>query len=250
MSDSDQVYETSETLSMYLEFHYGPSCLNVDNFPQRCVSYARKYVANADKGLALDLGCAVGRSCFELARDFKHVTGVDLSCSFINTCKTLQKTGTFSWSVQEEGLLRSQRSINLENLGLFQNSAEIDFVQADVQFLEFLPKNYNLVLACNLIDRLSSPAKFLQQIQQRLVSGGILFITTPCTWLEEFTPRDKWLGGFHEDGRFFNTFEAMSRIFESSFQLLAPPEPLEFVIRETSRKFQHTFSEMTVWKKR
>ena len=75
-------YETAKALSEYLLFHYGkpeevlpwdfgPS--DALDYPARCVSEcvaADRLAANAR---ALDLGCAVGRSTFELARHCAEV---------------------------------------------------------------------------------------------------------------------------------------------------------------------------------
>jgi len=40
--------------------------------------------AGAKMGRALDLGCAVGRSSFELAREYQEVVGIDISQTFID----------------------------------------------------------------------------------------------------------------------------------------------------------------------
>jgi hypothetical protein len=39
---------------------------------------------------ALDIGCAVGRSSFELARGVKEVVGIDFSASFVRACNDLK----------------------------------------------------------------------------------------------------------------------------------------------------------------
>ncbi len=57
---------------------------------------------------ALDVGCAVGRSAFELARGFKEVVGIDFSSSFIAGCNHLKEHGHFSYSIQTEGQLTSE----------------------------------------------------------------------------------------------------------------------------------------------
>ena len=35
----------------------------------------------------------------------------------------------------------------------------------------------------------------LDRCPSLIVKGGLLVITTPYTWLEEYTPRELWLGG-------------------------------------------------------
>ena len=79
--------------------------------------------------------------------------------------------------------------------------------------------------------------------------GGLLVLMSPYTWLEEFTPRDKWLGGRKVDGENVTTLEGLRARLEPGFRMVAEPRDVEFVIRETARKFQHTASHMTVWEK-
>ena len=58
---------------------------------------------------ALDLGCAVGRSTFELARDFEEVVGVDYSAAFIQRCQELKMTGRAAYKLKTEGDLGENR---------------------------------------------------------------------------------------------------------------------------------------------
>lgn len=57
------------------------------DFPKKCgdlvLNWAGK--AGAPFNRALDLGCAVGRSTFEMAREFKEVIGIDISQTFIDS---------------------------------------------------------------------------------------------------------------------------------------------------------------------
>ena len=109
---------------------------------------------------------------------------------------------------------------------------------------------YDFILAANLIDRLYNPAQFLEAIHERLNPGGILMITSPYTWLTEHTPRADWLGGFKKDGESFTTLDGLDAILGAHFQRLGEPQSVPFVIRETRRKFQHTLSEVTLWRRR
>lgn len=52
---------------------------------------------------AFDIGCAVGRSTFELTKRFKQVIGLDYSQVFVDVCATLKNVGQMSYFVQDEG---------------------------------------------------------------------------------------------------------------------------------------------------
>lgn len=52
---------------------------------------------------ALDIGCSVGRSTFELAADFEEVTGIDYSQAFIDKANELKEKGTVSYRMPVEG---------------------------------------------------------------------------------------------------------------------------------------------------
>ncbi|MFM7107441.1 MAG: SAM-dependent methyltransferase, partial [Planctomycetaceae bacterium] len=98
------------------------------------------------------------------------------------------------------------------------------------------------------IDRLYDPAAFLRDIGHRVLPGGLLVITSPYTWLEEYTPREKWLGGRREHGEPLSTLAGLSRALAGAFALVHRQD-VPFVIRETARKHQHTIADMTVWKR-
>ena len=78
--------------------------------------------------------------------------------------------------------------------------------------------------------------------------GGLLVITSPYTWLEDYTPRAKWIGGRREHGEPLSTLAGLTRALDPRFSLLGR-EDIPFVIRETARKHQHTLAEMTVWRR-
>jgi SAM-dependent methyltransferase len=109
--------------------------------------------------------------------------------------------------------------------------------------------DYDLVLASNLIDRLREPARFLRDIAPRLRSGGLLVLTSPYTWLTDYTPKANWLGGIRENGEALGTYQALQRLLADEFEEHAPEgRPLRH--RETARKYQHTVAQLTVWRKR
>jgi len=96
---------------------------------------------------------------------------------------------------------------------------------------------------------LSMAKKFLEDIYGRLNSGGMFIMTSPYTWLEEFTPKEDWIGGYKKDGENFTTLDGLKEVLEKDFKLIDTKD-VPFVIRETARKYQHTVAQMSVWEKK
>ncbi len=245
----EDVYETDALVSQYNEFHYGGEYFGVRNFMVAAAEICRELTAGRPIGRALDLGCATGRATFELARFCDHVTGIDFSARFIRAGLDMQEKGFIRYAIAEEGELVSYHERTLADLGLKEVRDKVEFWQGDAHNLKDQFTGYDLVLACNLIDRLYDPELFLKHITGRINPGGLLVLLSPYTWLEEFTPRDKWLGGLKIDGENVTTMEGLKARLEPGFKQVGEPRDVEFVIRETARKFQHTASQMTVWEK-
>jgi len=246
----EDIYETDDLVSQYCEFHYGQEYFGVKNFMVAAAEICRELTARRTIGRALDLGCATGRATFELARFCDHVTGIDFSARFIRVGLDMKEKGFIRYTTTVEGELVAYHEKSLAELGLDGVTDKVEFRQGDAHNLKEQFTGYDLVLACNLIDRLYEPARFLEHISGRINPGGLLVLMSPYTWLEEFTPRDKWLGGLKIDGENVTTPEGLRARLEPGFEMAAEPRDVEFVIRETARKFQHTVSNMTVWQKK
>ncbi len=212
----------------------------------RLASNSRK---DAPRRKVLDLGCAVGRASFELAKAFEQVTGIDFSARFIRVALQLKEKGNAHYELVEEGDVVSYHEARLADFGLDGVAQRVEFFQGDATNLKPQFTDYDLILAANLLDRLYDPRRFLETIHERLKPGGILVITSPYTWLEEFTKKENWLGGFRRAGEPCMTFDTMRELLGPHFILRDTPRDVEFVIRETRRKFQHTIAEMTAWER-
>jgi 5-histidylcysteine sulfoxide synthase/putative 4-mercaptohistidine N1-methyltranferase len=243
-------YETDELVSQYCEFQYGEQYFGVPQFNRSCVEQIMAEYGERPRGRSLDLGCATGRATFELARYFDKVTGLDFSARFIRIGTRLKEEGFVHYTRIEEGEIVSYHEKNLAQFGLDEVRDRTEFFQADASNLLTRYTGYDLVLAANLIDRLYDPARFLRAVHERINPGGLLVLTSPYTWLAEFTEKERWLGGFRKDGEPVFTLEGLKEILAPHFTLVAGPYDIPFVLRETRRKFQHTLSEMTVWEKR
>lgn len=244
-------YETDALASQYCDAHYGPVHLGVPNLAVTCAEIALEVMQGRTKGHALDLGCAVGRSAFELARGgFKQVTGLDFSTRFFRLATRMRDEGYLRYTLPEEGEIVSFHEIGLKDLGLDAVSGQVHFYQGDACNLPDKFSCYDLVLATNLIDRLYSPRKFISTIHERINPGGLLIITSPYTWLEEYTKKDEWLGGYREAGEPVWTLDGLKDLLAPHFRMVGEPQEVPFVIRETRRKFQHNLAELTVWELR
>lgn len=243
------VYETDELISQYLEFHYGAEYFSVPNFCVNAVNQCLQDVQLSRYGNALDIGCSVGRASFELAQHFEHVDAIDFSARFIQQAYALSEQGEKRYTICSEGELVEFKSVSLQKLGYQNSASKVNFVQGDACNLKPQFSGYDLVYAANLIDRLADPGLFLSSIHHRINHGGYLVIASPYTWLESYTDKEKWIGGIKVNGENFTTLDGLTETLIGHFELVAVKE-IPFVIRETKRKFQHTISEMTIWRKR
>jgi len=245
----NNIYESDSLVSQYIEFGWGKEYFGVANYPSTCASLALSFMKDRPKKRALDIGCAIGRSSFELAREFEEVTGLDFTARFISMADKMKSDKKLNFTTTIEGDLVEYKSTYLKDFDLEKEAQKVEFWQGDACNLKPVYKDYDLIFAGNLIDRLYNPKHFLDDISHRLNSGGLFIMTSPYTWLEEFTPKEEWIGGYKKDGENFTTLDGLKMILDKDFKLVESRD-IPFVIRETKRKYQHTIAQMSVWEKR
>ena len=232
-------YETDTALNQYLLFHYGEDDdlmpyawgpKDAKHFPARIV----RETVKKNYGLGLDLGCAVGRSSFELTKFCQQVTAVDSSLSFINAAKRMQSELKLKYAIAGEGGTWLHREARLPEGGYPER---VDFLCKDA--LDFLlsSSEFDLVLAANLLCRLPRPRAFLSMLGKIVLPGGLLILATPYSWLEEYTPRSEWIQG---------GINGLHQALEGDFKLECVFE-LPFLIREHHRKYQWGVSQISTW---
>ena len=297
-------YETRRAVDEYLQFHFGaPDDIlpykdaphTALRFPSRCADLCAKHCnsvklaprADPAPGLALDVGCAVGGASFELARHFGQVVGVDLSRGFVAAARLMRDRGKLHYNALREGTIIDRLEASVpERI----DRARVHFREGDAcdlpasllggggdgdAFAEY--GRHDAVLAANLLCRLPDPAAFLAACPRLVRPGGVLVLVSPYSWLEAWTPRDKWLGGFREaargagledfggvgdagaDGvshgdasnarRTFETIRAALTSEEGGFDLVEQSD-MPFLIKEHDRKYQWGCSHATVWRRR
>ena len=241
------LYETQRLVDEYLLFHYGQDYeilpwekgpVSALNFPVRTVTELLPADAPKSASRALDIGCATGRSSFELSTICREVIGIDYSHAFIKAAQTIQTAGVLPYRITREGHTYEPLTARLpDNI----HPDRVSFQQGDAMDLPEILGTFDVVHAANLVCRLSGPLRFLSRLPSLLNPDGLLLLTTPCTWLAEFTPPDRWPTG--------STFDWLQEILSPDFDLILQKD-LPFLIREHARKFQWSMALGTVWQRR
>ncbi len=236
-------YETGRLLAEYLLFHYGTAeTILPSNAPAGMrealdfpVRTARRFSpGKVDR--TLDLGCAVGRSTYELSLDSRETIGIDYSKRFVEAAASLARA-PIRFRRLEEGSIHTELQAAL-NDGYPVES--VTFEQGDAMNLRPDLGDFDRVHAANLLCRLSEPLKLLTRLPSLVRPCGELLLATPCTWLGEFTPLENWPTG--------STLDWLKERLGNHFDLMTvADEP--FLIRETARKFQWTRSLVTLWRR-
>ncbi len=242
-------YESDAAVEQYLLFHYGtpeqispllPEARTACGFPARCVSESLRHIVPRKRTRALDLGCAVGRSSFELGRHFEAVAGIDFSGRFIAAAQRMRAERAVTVLVPGESAATEELRLALPG---DVRTEHVRFEQGDACALRADLGTFDLVLMANLIDRLADPGKCLARLPGLISPGGWLVITSPYTWLEEYTPRGKWLDG---GGR--GALSALKERLAPAFSFREAFD-LPFLIREHRRKYQWSVAEASVWQR-
>ena len=253
--NSQNPYESPKLLGEYLLLHYGGEAdlrqeslpvipeITESPFPARLVRKLLDPALLPQNPTALEVGCSVGASAFELARICTRVEASDYSSSFISAARKLQSTGELLTERILEGTVTSPFVARVPSE---INRSRVGFSVQDATDLPSDIGTYDVVLAANLICRLPDPGAFLTRAVSLVKQGGQLLLTTPFTWLEEYTPRDCWIGGIDSERRSESELTArLSREFRLHRRCDLP-----FLIREHERKYQLGIALGTCWIRR
>ena len=244
----DNIYESDRLVREYLLFHYGSAeeilpwsdgPRGALGFAERCVSELLDLSCAEANTRALDVGCAVGRSSFELARHCREVTGIDSSRAFVASATRVGKEREVAYEFTIEG---ERTSPAVARLPQGVDPSRVSFEVGDAMALRADLGSFDVVLAANLLCRVPDPQKFLARLPALVRPGGQLLLTTPFTWLEDYTPREHWIGGRAGE----SSADALRALLSPHFALRAEKD-LPFLIREHARKFQWSMAWGTRW---
>lgn len=269
---SDNVYETDESLHMYLGLHYPssgeaegvPPILPHSNtpsyathFPQRVAQLLTSLNPKRTNNQALDMGCSVGGSSFELAKSFDCVDAFDFSESFVKAAKKIQSgEPKMTFKIPVEAELYEEVQATLEPSITPEIASKVNFFTGDACKLPEMASEgkistYDGVVMANLLCRLPNPMLCLTSLNGIMNKGGVVVMVTPFSWLTEFTPRGKWLGGFYDpvSKEPIRSKDVLQGIMEDHGFEKVHEEEMPLMIREHARKYQYIVSEATGWRK-
>eukprot|EP00536_Pseudo-nitzschia_multiseries_P011021 jgi/Psemu1/289448/fgenesh1_pg.356_\ len=259
---SGNVYETDYSLHMYLGLHYPssgskegvPPILPHDqspvhgtHFPQRVANLLTALNPERTTNTVLDMGCAVGGSSFELAKSFDRVDAFDFSQNFVDAAKRMQAGERMEFKVPIEAELFETVEAVLEPGVTSEVANRVNFFVGDACAIDELPPvldektTYDGVIMSNLLCRLPDPVKCLNGLGGIVNTGGVVVLVTPFSWLTEFTPRGKWLGGFLDPvtGEEIRSRDELQSVMEGNGFTKIHEEEMPLVIREHARKYQY-----------
>eukprot|EP00053_Salpingoeca_punica_P007702 m.70037 g.70037 ORF g.70037 m.70037 type:complete len:275 (-) comp14285_c0_seq2:314-1138(-) len=247
-------YESNRAVSEYVQFHFGspedvmPYAFGPREglaFPRICAETCARFAAQ--KGRAIDIGCAVGGSSFHLSKHFDSVVGLDFSHAFVQAATEMKAARAMTYSLTIEGDICETKTAHLPT---DVHPERVTFQVGDACNLDLSLGPVDAVLGANLLCRLPEPLKFLTSLAALVRSGGVVVLFSPYSWLPGWTSKDKWIGGVVEqDGSARYSFPQVQKILSADFDLVHQ-EDVPFVLREHARKFQYGVSHCNVWRRK
>jgi SAM-dependent methyltransferase len=162
-------------------------------------------VACLEKGLSLlgaqlqapclDIGCAVGRTTFQLAsQGTGPVLGVDLNFWMLRTAQQVLRQGRLLFPLKRVGMVYDRFEFAVSLPG----AEAVDFWACDARALPFAKGSFGFVNALNVFDVVSAPGNFLCSLRDSLRADGAAVLSTPYDWSPP-VPVKHWIDG-HEQG--------------------------------------------------
>jgi SAM-dependent methyltransferase/uncharacterized protein YbaR (Trm112 family) len=174
-----------EHLSIYLDAHWGdrvqpPAAFALAPFVERIAGLPRV-------GLAVELGCSVGRLLAELPAE--RAVGIDMHFGAIRRARHLLAGESIAYARREIGRNYSHA------VAAGKRTAERKLVCADALDPPLLPDVFDRVIALNMIDSVAHPRQLLSVIDGLCKPGGEIIVSSPYSWQSSVMHEHERLGG-------------------------------------------------------
>jgi SAM-dependent methyltransferase len=245
--DDSSGYNAPGMLSAYLWSHFG----NLFGDPRTTEAYQVWSAGfKPTDGDALDVGCAVGRLSFELAKTHDHVIGLDTSIAFIRKAREILIRKRVDFDLIVEGHITEPQSVGFDDSRDF---SRVDFIVADALALPFRRRAFAMAAAINLLEKVPDPLKHLTEINRVLRRQNAMFLfSDPFSWDEAVSLPERWLSGNGNTQYSPRGIDTMRRLLAGEYGVFAPPFTIiddgnvDWKIRKTENLWEHITSQFLV----
>ncbi|WP_323669316.1 5-histidylcysteine sulfoxide synthase [Aliarcobacter butzleri] len=220
---NNNFYESDESISSYCDLYYGK-----DNLYTNYVDLLIPYLKDLKNSKALDLGCCVGRTSFELAKIYDEVLGIDFSANYINIGVKLKLYDFVNYKIKKQDKTFEERAISLKDFDLEKVKDKVSFMQGDACNLKEIYKDFDLIFYSSLIDKLYYPKKFLEDVSRRINKNGFFVFLSSQNWFNEYI----------NENNLFLEFELLDKIEVSSF------------IKMKNKNYENKTLLISIWRKK
>lgn len=244
----DVYYESDKEVCRAADMDWGIERKPENEYPASLILAIAGIIEPGNQGKVLHIGCKTGRTSFELARFYEHVTGVDFTARMIRLATEMKEQGYIRYLRDEEGEIQSFAEARLADYDLEELAKRCEFWQADASNLVPKFSGYNLIVVDGTLSRTNNPGALLSMIHERMNSGAYLVISDDWDWQESSTNKDNWLGGIRKDGEPFSSLEGLTELLSDRFELLGSPIDLAKLQPLNARRYIHGMQQVTIWK--
>jgi len=156
-----------------------------------CLEAGLALLPNKPQVPILDIGCALGRTSFELAKKQDALTlGIDINFSKLRIAQQVLQKGIVSFPLKQLGVAYEQH----EYAANFSHKKHVDFWLCNALALPFDNSTFNFASLLNVLDVVPAPKILLASISNILASGSYAIFSTPYDWSPPVN-MESWIGG-------------------------------------------------------
>ncbi|CAK9111476.1 Hercynine oxygenase (Gamma-glutamyl hercynylcysteine S-oxide synthase) [Durusdinium trenchii] len=174
-----------------------------------------------------------------------EVVGIDFSQAFIDAAEKMKNgevVRVIRFKVPLEGDLEAEVTAEHEANVTAAARQRVTFQTGDACRLKDQVDElgtFDGAVLANLLCRLPEPVACAVLGCLLVTCAQATEIVTPFSWLEDFTPKSKWLGGYLKDNKEVHSKDELQRLMEQRGFSKLSEQKLPLVIREHQRKYQY-----------
>jgi 5-histidylcysteine sulfoxide synthase/putative 4-mercaptohistidine N1-methyltranferase len=194
----------------------------------------------------LNVGCGGGRLAFEMSRTAEHIDALDFSAATIQHAVKLQQGEKLRFLAPIEGDIVRYEETTLALQFDALDATNVLFSQGDITNLKPVFDNYDVIVVQQALERCYDPKKALQLLLSRLNKDGLIVVVGDYHFQEQYTPREKWLGGVKVNGENFTGFDAITEVLAAECDCVQRCElPKQQML--TARKMLTSMLDVSFW---